>query len=117
MKTSIARANREIAAGIRHDRHRRREQHRLDTPIRLVDSLIADLEEMQLLGQRRVPAAVEPRLREIADAIGESQPELRSGITIVHLMDALFSLQEKLLERRTDRAAYGEDDEDAPGEL
>jgi len=103
--------NEQIAATLRARMRQQTERRRLQQPIEEVDTLIAECEELLLLGRKRVPLAMEPRLRRIAMHCPESDGQLHAGVTIVHLMDELFTLQEQLLGRRIDRAAYPDPDE------
>jgi hypothetical protein len=66
-----------------------------------------------LVGRKRVPLAMEDRLRRLAETLPAPVPELRAGVTIVHLMDQLFSVQANLLGHRVDRSAYVDADDPA----
>ncbi|MEA2671861.1 MAG: hypothetical protein QOG45_2081 [Chloroflexota bacterium] len=74
-------------------------------PIRLIDGLIADLEELHLTERKRVPPSYEVRLVQLTAILPpEVRQELRSRVTIVHLMDRLYEIQGRLLARKaTDR--------------
>lgn len=105
-------ANREIVEGL-HRRWRAEADRRRELkPIRVIDDLIADLEELHLLGRKRVPESFSPRLASLAAALPEhlDAEELRSRITIVHLMDRLYDVQDILLRRKRGHAT----DEDLP---
>lgn len=94
--------NAEIIAGLRRERARHEERDRLVAPIRVVDSLIADLEELHLAGRMRVPDAFVERLEALDAILPEGlRVEPRSRITIVHLMDELYEVQAALLVRKT----------------
>ena len=105
--------NEQIAATQRaHDR-REWARRELDRPIAHIDSLIAECEELLLIGRKRVPTSMEPGLRTLSDLCPEATGEMHAGVTIVRLMDGLFELQGDLLGRRIDRAAYPDPDEAA----
>ena len=88
---------------------RRREARRLaNLPVRSIDLMLAELEEMHLAGRKRVPETFEPRLEALAGNLpAEYRPELRSRITIVHLMDRLYAIQDRLLSRRQGLRVHG----------
>jgi len=104
--------NDQIAATLRARMRRETARRRVEQPIEEIDSLIEECEELLLLGRKRVPLSMESRLRLLAGrcpaAAGE---QLHAGVTIVHLMDELFGLQEELLGQRIDRGAYPDPDE------
>jgi hypothetical protein len=103
--------NQQIAEHLRDRQRRERARRRVDLPIRRVDRVIAECEELMLVGRKRVPLGMEERLRRLSAALPEPAPELHAGVTLVHLMEQLFSEQERLLGRRVDRSAYpGPDD-------
>lgn len=105
--------NQQIAEHTRDRQHRERARRRVDLPIRRVDRVIAECEELMLVGRKRVPLAMEDRLRRLAETLPAPVPELRAGVTIVHLMDQLFSVQAHLLDHRVDRSAFIEADDPA----
>lgn len=72
--------------------------------VQTVDHLIAECEELHLMGLNRVPEAMEPRLRELATECPSSASGLHAGVTIARLMDQLFDLEDALLGRRVDRS-------------
>jgi hypothetical protein len=81
--------------------HRR--QRRLDAnaaavqvPIALTDSLLSELEVLNLKDRARVPASLEPSLCWLLDNSPVECPELSVHISPVELMDMLFELQEAL---------------------
>jgi hypothetical protein len=101
--------NEQIAATLR-DRMRRETARRdVERPIAAVDRLIADCEELLLVGRKRVPATLEPRLRELAAVCPQAPSDLHAGVTLTRLMDELFDLQANLLGRRVDRSSYPDD--------
>ena len=90
--------NRQILAQLRLQRRRRAERARAERPIHVIDALIADLEELHLAGRKRVPDSFGVRLDALqAICPAAREHELRSRITIVHLMDHLYEIQELLL--------------------
>jgi hypothetical protein len=93
--------NLEIRAGLQAERRRRAEQARAARPVRLIDALVADLEEQHLGGRKRVPETFDGRLAELAEICPIARRrELRSRVTIVHLMDQLYEILELLLEAK-----------------
>ncbi|MGO8685768.1 MAG: hypothetical protein ACLQT7_01095 [Candidatus Dormibacteria bacterium] len=103
--------NDEIAEQLRYRVRRESERRRLERPIEEVDLLIAECEELLLVGRKRVPLCMEDRLRRLAEGAVPCAPELHAGVTIVRLMDQLFDLQAELLGRRIDRGAYPDADD------
>lgn len=91
---------------------RQREERRLAAlPVRTIDALLAELEELHLEGRKRVPETYDGRL----DALLATLPpdcrlQLRSRITIVHLMDRLYAIQDRLLSRRAARLEAEEEE-------
>lgn len=83
----------------------------MERPIEEIDRIIAECEELLLVGRKRVPLCMEERLRRLQSTLPFCAPELRAGVTIVHLMDQLYDLQVGLLGRRIDRAAYPDGDD------
>src|SRR5438445_1803313 len=99
----MAQANAEIrAAQERHEIDTTR-RWRLGRPMRVIDTLINDLEILNLKRVYRVPLSYESRLvrlRVILDDAGVPATELdgvRTRIRIVRLMDHLYAIQESLL--------------------
>jgi hypothetical protein len=103
--------NEQIAATLRDRSRRETARRQVERPIAVVDRLIADCEELLLVGRKRVPVTMEPRLRQLAAVCPQASSDLHAGVTIIRLMDELFDLQERLLERRVDRSAYPDDPE------
>jgi hypothetical protein len=85
-------------------RRRQREQAarvRASAPIRAIDELISELEELHLANRKRVPDALEDRLTALNSLLPDDlRRELRSRVTIIHLMDELYELQDALLSRK-----------------
>jgi hypothetical protein len=103
--------NDEIAEQLRNRIRRESERRRMERPIEEIDRIIAECEELLLLGRKRVPLCMEGRLERLVGSIGPCAPELHAGVTIVRLMDQLFDLQASLLGRRIDRTAFPDPDE------
>ena len=121
MISPLRTTNDQIAATLRDRLRRDTARRRVEQPIAEVDRLIAECEELLLVGRKRVPLAMEPRLQRLSTNIppllrdgAAPAPELHAGVTLVHLMDDLFTLQEDLLGRRVDRAAYPDPEEAEP---
>src|SRR5258708_3087218 len=109
--------NEQILAGIRHRWKSDAERRRMAEPIRLIDGLIADLEELHLTDRKRVPPSYEGQLMHLTDVLPpEVRQELRSRVTIVHLMDRLYEIQGRPLPRNpTEPApAFGDRGPHAP---
>ena len=96
--SSLADVSQEIARIAERHRRSRRRTLGLRRLLATVDGLLEDLEELHLIGKSRVPLNWAARL----DALTASLPVgmrrvLRTGVTIVRLMDELFAIQESLL--------------------
>ena len=116
--SALEATNAEIRRRAQHEQ-RRREQRRLaQRPVRAIDALIAELEEMHLHGRKRVPETFDDRL----EALNATLPadcrsdELRSRITIAHLMDRLYAIQDCLFRRLPGRSP-GDDSDDEDHQL
>jgi hypothetical protein len=97
--------NLEIRARLLAERRRRAEEARALLPMRLIDGLLADLEDQHLGGRKRVPESFDERLCQLQEACPAARAyELRSRITIVHLMDQLYEIQQLLLEAKAGAA-------------
>jgi hypothetical protein len=105
--------NEEMVEQLRDRQRRQFARMRLECPIHEIDRLISELEELLLLGRARVPSSLEARLTRLAATLPAPAPELRTGVTIVRLMDQLYEVQGRLLNRRVDRTAYAEVDTEA----
>jgi hypothetical protein len=111
----IGSTNAAIIDDLRRQRRRQVERDRVLQPIRAVDSLIDELEELHLGGRKRVPDGFLQRL----DALNATLPsdlrvEPRARVTIVHLMDRLYEVQDALFSRksRTARLDVESDNDD-----
>jgi hypothetical protein len=111
--SALQAANAEIRRRIRHEQ-RRREQRRLALlPIRSIDALLAELEELHLAGRKRVPESFDQRLEALNATLPEDcRAELRSRITIAHLMDRLYAIQDQLFRRLPGRAELRDANDD-----
>lgn len=93
--------NEQILVGVRHRWRSDAEQRRAAVPVQLIDELIADLEELHLTDRKRVPPSYQERLIQLTAVLApEMRQELRSRVTIVHLMEQLYTIQGLLLARR-----------------
>jgi hypothetical protein len=101
--------NDEIAEHLRDRVRREYERRRMERPIEEIDRIIAECEELLLVGRKRVPLHMEERLQLLAATLPACAPGLHAGVTIVRLMDQLFDIQAGLLGRRVDRDAYPDD--------
>ena len=108
--SALDRANRQMLDALAEQRRRQRDRHRMDAPIAAIDALIADLEELLLLGHRAVPTSFAPRLVRLAAALPSPSPDLLRPTRITALMDLLFAEQGRLLEARTGHGADDLDD-------
>lgn len=94
---------------------RRLERERRHRPVVLIDALVEELEFLHLTGRRRVPDA----FRERIDTLRATLPAHRrdgvcTGITITHLLDALFEVRAAVVRGPAERRTTPED-ADLPG--
>ena len=109
--SALETTNAEIRRRLQDERQLREARRRAEQPVRTIDALLAELEELHLEGRKRVPETFDQRLTELLAGLpADCRLELRSRITIVHLMDRLYAIQDRLLSRRHARADAGEDD-------
>lgn len=97
----IEHANRDLGRAEDWQAKKRFLRARLVLPIRLIDNLVGELEEMNLANRRRVPRAWDRRMaRLVAMLPGEVRevPVLRGNIAPSRLMDRLFQVQDALLD-------------------
>jgi hypothetical protein len=104
VKGFVAQANAEIRAAEAAHLSRKVARQRLHRPIALIDSLIGDLEMLNLRGVRRVPLAYGPRLLQLRAmlvdvATAEQLGDLRTQVRPVTLMGGLYTVQEALFAR------------------
>jgi hypothetical protein len=109
--SALEATNAEIRRRAQHEQRRREQRSRAQRPVRAIDALIAELEEMHLHGRKRVPETFDDRLEALNAALPQDcrSDELRSRITIAHLMDRLYAIQDCLFRRQPGRAADGDD--------
>ena len=113
--STLQHTNDQIITDVRRRRHQDAARRRAVRPIRVIDELLEELEELHLAGRKRVPDSFEARLEGLNAAVPpELRRELRSRITIVHLMDRLYEMQDTLLQRKA--GAPLDDGADAPGD-
>ena len=99
--SALEATNAEIRRRAQHEERRRAQRRLAQRPVRAIDALIAELEEMHLHGRKRVPETFDERLSELLEICPAAQAYgLRSRVTIVHLMDQLYEIQELLLEAK-----------------
>lgn len=102
---SLAQANAEIRAAQRQYEVLKGEQRGRLRPIVSIDTLISDLEDLNLKSLDRVPLSFEHRLARLRLILGDAGVHparlagLRTRIRIDTLMDELFAVQEWLLSR------------------
>lgn len=109
--STLQTTNDQIITDVRRRRLEDAARRRAVRPIRVIDELLAELEELHLAGRKRVPDSLDDRLMALNAGLPEAlRRELRSRITIVHLMDRLYEIQDALLQRKTGTAI----DDDGP---
>src|SRR5437899_8563725 len=85
----------------RQRRNRLAERRRLRRPVVLVDQLLQELEEIQLRGGIKVPAATIARIERLLETLPpECQTEFPLRTTITRVMDRLYAIQDCLLTRK-----------------
>ena len=71
---------------------------RVDRAIWALDSLVGDLEQLNLEDRSRVPLAWQPRLARLAASMPvECGPGLKAGISPLRLLDHVYDIQQQLL--------------------
>lgn len=89
---------------------RRREREGQRRPVVLIDALVEDLEILHLSGRRRVPDAFRQRIDTLRAALPAHRRDgVCAGITITHLLDALFDLRAMVVVRPAHDQATPED--------
>jgi hypothetical protein len=100
--TPLGDANRDIRWARRRHMLGRLQQWRITGPIQMIDRMLEDVEQMNMRGARRVPLSWEPQLALLAASLPAGvfadRAELRAGISPGRLMEALFCLQDQLLD-------------------
>jgi hypothetical protein len=93
---AIAHAELEIESAQRQQRRLKADAAAVHVPIALIDSLLSELEVLNLAECPRVPDSIQPSLRWLLDNCPIECPGLSVHIPPVELMDMLFELQESL---------------------
>jgi hypothetical protein len=89
-----------VLESVLSDRVRRLERDRRRRPVLLIDELVEDLEVLHLMGRRRVPDAYRERVEALRAVLpADLRLDVRTGITITHLLDVLFDLRAILVPR------------------
>jgi hypothetical protein len=115
--STLQATNADIRRRMQHERRLREERRLAALPIRTIDALLAELEELHLDGRKRVPETFDPRFEALMATLpSDCRLELRSRITIVHLMDRLYAIQDRLLSQRTEGRSALRDASNASGE-
>jgi hypothetical protein len=105
--TPLGEANRDIRSAHLDHTHGRLQRWRITSPIQVIDGMLEDVKQMNLRGARRVPMTWEPQLALLAATVPAGiyvdRAELRSGISPNRQMEALFCLQDQLLDLKIGR--------------
>ncbi len=100
--TPLGDANRQIRSAHRNHVLGRYQRWRVTAPIQVIDEMLEDVEQLNLRNARRVPISWELRLAQLATSlppgIYADPAELRAGISPNRLMEALFCIQDQLLD-------------------
>jgi len=102
----LAQTNATIREAERRQREARARESQMRRPVRLIDGLLQELEELNLKGMKRVPMAYEPRLEEIVSLVaptvggGEYLANVKVKVAIPKLMDALYAIEEAVFTER-----------------
>lgn len=102
----LAQTNATIREAERRQREARDRESQLRRPVRLIDQLLQEMEELNLKGMKRVPMAYEPRLDEIVrlvaptPAVVEHLGNVKVKVAIPKLMDALYAIEEAVFVER-----------------
>jgi hypothetical protein len=117
MNGLLAQTNATIREAERRQREARARELEVRRPVRLIDGLLHELEELNLKGMKRVPMAYEPRLEEIVSlvaptpAVGDYLSNVKVKVAIPKLMDALYAIEEAVFTERLGAAVEAEADE------
>jgi hypothetical protein len=102
-RNGVVATGRAIAVCRRHHKHDR-ERGFLTEVIDAIDAIVDDLEHLHLLDLHRVPAAYRTRLERLTASLpSDVRCELGTGIPIASLMESLWTVQGKLMTRRSRR--------------
>jgi hypothetical protein len=98
----LASANRDIRLARSHHIRARFRRWRVTSPIRVIDGMLEELEQMNLRRARRVPVSWQPQLAllvaTLPAAVHVDLAELRAGVSPNRLMEALFCIQDQLFD-------------------
>jgi hypothetical protein len=102
-QTGVVATGRAIVERRRSQQERDRDRG-LTGLIDAVDAVLDDLEQLHLLDLHRVPASFATRLERLTASLPANvRSDLPTGIPIVGLMESLYSIQGKLMTRRSAR--------------
>ncbi len=102
----LAQTNATIREAERRQREARDRESQLRRPVKLIDQLLQELEELNLKGMKRVPMAYEPRLDEIVSLVAPTPAvvdylgNVKVKVAIPKLMDALYAIEEAVFNER-----------------
>ena len=102
----LAQTNATIRDAERRQREARVKESQLRRPVRLIDRLLQEMEELNLKGMKRVPIAYEPRLEEIVSLVTPTPTvdshlaNVKVKVAIPKLMDALYAIEEAVFTER-----------------
>lgn len=105
----IEQAGRDLEVALRDHAHRVLVRVRVMAPISAIDTMLTELEEMNVRGRRRVPRNWSARLARLVAAVPAEVtclPDLRSNIAPTRLMDGLFELQDALFDLKVGPARH-----------
>ena len=117
----LAQTNATIRDAERRQREARMKESQLRRPVRLIDRLLQEMEELNLKGMKRDPMAYEPRLEEIVSLVTPTPTvdshlaNVKVKVAIPKLMDALYAIEEAVFSERLgsaiepDTAEFGSD--------
>ncbi|GAC1656494.1 MAG: hypothetical protein NVS9B1_12010 [Candidatus Dormibacteraceae bacterium] len=124
----MERASGEISINLSSAVRRRYLRARVLVPLRVIDEMLEDLEQLNLVGRRRVPMTWDSRLASVHTMLPaeiHEVPDLRSNIATTRLMDRLYHLQDLLLDIKVgpirrelavfDRTVFGGSDDQDEG--
>lgn len=91
---------RDTVKGLGRQRLEQQYLDRVRLPLVMSDDLLGTLEDLILGGRQRVPADLAPRLAALSAVVPPPlRRELRTGGSIVRLMDQIYEIQHGLLQR------------------
>jgi hypothetical protein len=93
---AIAQTGLEIESAQQQQRSREADSAAVRVPIALIDSLLSELEVLNLFECERVPESLQPSLHWLFENCPVECPRLSVRSSPAHLIDALFDLQESL---------------------